>query len=385
MKILFVISSVNSPSHGLGGHYHSLIHIATELSKHHEIVVVNIGTEKAKAFENIDLKLYNIIYKNARIISIFSDLGKIIELEKPNVIHSFDRIAYFWGRMAARKFNLKSVLTKCGGANDVYTPYCENLILFSKENYDFFKKAPQFKNSKLFLIPNRVKPFNSNFDRISSLEERLNKKEDGFRFLRIARIGSFYKKSSLQLINLVNKLNKDGINCSAIFIGTVQEAQVLDDLILASNKNIYFFTDDIYTKNAKELIDVSNAVLGTGRSLMEASTKRKVLLTPSKDDTPILIDNESFEEAFSGNFSERVLFKSIDMKQNYIKIKEMIVTDDLQIKHQSFSTSIFNEYFNIDKVPSMLEKVYEIPSTQKIKYFDFIKHYILIIKTFIKK
>jgi|SRR5690554_861982 len=385
MKVLFLIASINSPSKGLGGHYHSLKTIATEYNKENEAVVVNIGTHKAKALEGIDVTLYSIINKNISIFSTTKSLQEIILSEKPDVIHSFDRIAYFWGRIMAKKFNLTSVLTKCGGPNEGFQPKSDNLILFSKENLDFFKKSPKHTKTNFFLIPNRVNKFDTDYHKIITLKKALSIDNKTFTFLRITRIGEYYKSSCIQLINLTKKLNEDGINCCAIFIGTVQDQMVLNELKSISNKNIHFVNEDTYTKNAKRLIDIADAVLGTGRSLMEAAAKNKMLLCPSNENIPVLLRKENFEEAFSLNFSERISFHDLNFESNYYEIKNSILNNEAYISNTRFAQSIFEKHFNIRLVPQKLNEVYFTSKKhQKNNIKDFLLHFILIIKTYLK-
>ena len=53
------------------------------------------------------------------------------------------------------------VLNKCGGHNPLRHnwQYAQDMILFSKENYDFFKSIDNLNpGMHLHLIPSRVKP-----------------------------------------------------------------------------------------------------------------------------------------------------------------------------------------------------------------------------------
>jgi glycosyltransferase involved in cell wall biosynthesis len=387
MKILFAIASINSKSNGLGGHYHSLLTAAKQLSREHEIIIVNIGNNPSKALENCEFKTYALIYKNMAVIKVFNQLTKIINKEKPEILHAFDVLAFYWVRLAGHRLKTPFYLTKCGGANPVYFPYIENLILFSSENLEYFKSKKKFSNSKLHFVPNRIKKFSDDMSRLEKIHHMLGECNQTFKFLRIARIGNYYHKSSLQLINLVNKLNKEGVSCCAIFIGTIEDNEYLDKLESAAEGSVFFFTNDEFTKNAKELIDCSDATLGTGRSFMEAASKGKLLLSPinNKSEIPVLITKNNFDDAFHYNFSERVQLKDYNENENYIKIKLAIKNKALLQQYNKYSNHMFEYYFDGGKILKKYNKVYSEKKASRIHVIDFILHTMFLIRSHFRK
>lgn len=387
MKIAFIIASINSKSNGLGGHYHSLLETVTQIAKKHEVVIINIGDSPAKALENCEFKSFSIIHKGAALVISYFQLLHFIEIEKPDILHAFDASAYYWVRLVGYKLKIPFCLTKCGGVNQVYFPYTDNLILFSSENLEYFKKKRKFKYTNFSFIPNRIKQFEDDKIRIEKINSKLGQFGNAFKFLRITRIGNYYQKSSLQLIQLVKQLTIDGLHCCAIFIGTVEDDSYLIELKNSGNENIFFFTEDEYNRNAKTLIHIADAVLGTGRSFMEAAAKQKILLSPvNKGSIPALITNKNFDEAFYYNFSERICFADFEEEKNYRDIKALIRDTNELILQKQFAKSVFNDFFNADKITEKYEDFYsKITTKQKRHYFDFFLHTLFLIRNYYRK
>lgn len=385
MKIAFVIASINSKSNGLGGHYHSLLETVEQLSANHDVFIINVGNNPAKALEDTKFKLFSIIEKGYAICRTYKKIISILKDEKPDILHAFDSSAYYWVRLAGHKLKIPFCITKCGGVNPVYFPYAKNLVLFSTENLNFFKSNRKFKDSNLSLIPNRIKEFDDDINRIEEIINRIEKFKNAFKFLRITRIGKYYHNSSLQLINLVNKLSNDGIKCCAIFIGTVEDEHYLKELKEQGNGNCFFFSAPEFTKNAKTLINVADAVLGTGRSFMEAAAKEKLLLSPVQNSsTPALITQENFKTAFYYNFSERITIENFNESFNYNQIKNIIQNKEKQKKQATFAGEIFREYFDAKRIGVKYEKVYANAQKTKTpkKRIDWLLHTLFLIRNY---
>lgn len=384
MKIAFVIASINSKSNGLGGHYHSLLATVEQLSVKHEVFIINVGNNPAKVLDGTKFNLFSIIEKRYAIFRTYKKVISILKDEKPDIIHAFDSSAYYWVRLVGHKLHIPFCITKCGGVNPIYFPYAKNLVLFSSENFNFFKKKRKFRNSNLFLIPNRIKDFEDNKILIEKINRKLETYSKTFKFLRITRIGKYYHRSSIQLINLVNKLSDDGIKCCAIFIGTVEDEHYLNELKKHGRSNCFFFTDPEFTENAKSLINLADAVLGTGRSFMEAAAKEKILLSPVQNSSmPLLITRENFETAFYYNFSERIEIYNFAELHNYELIKRLIQNKEELQQQKTFSKKMFQEFFDVQKIIDKYEHVYtnSAKKTPK-KCFDFFLHTLFLIRNY---
>lgn len=385
MKILFVISSINSKSCGLGGHYNSLIETADQLTKYHEVVLVNIGNRCAKALETTSHRCIYIIHSRGNILATYHDLSDLINRERPDILHAFDNLAYFWVRLLSINKGIKCCMTKCGGINPIYSPIAESLILYSSENLEFYRRKYSFRNSNLALIPNRIRSFPDDSYRIGELESILGENDVGFRFLRISRIGEYYQNSALQFLRLINALNMSGIKCCAIFVGTVEDTVSIEKLRNIGGGNTFFFLDKHYTTNAKEIINCADAVLGTGRSFMEAASKGKLLLAPVAGwRYPAMITSNNFHKAFYYNFSERTHLDNESQYNNYLQIKETIMSTSKLSEAQYFSYQIFKRYFNSDKIAQNYENVYSETKLAKKHWFDIFIHTLFLLRAYYK-
>ena len=79
-----------------------------------------------------------------------------MQKNKIDLIHSFDIHAFIFSRLVNLIRKLPIILTKCGGPNLKYTPFANNFILYSQENYDFLIKQNKFSKTSFKIIPNRV-------------------------------------------------------------------------------------------------------------------------------------------------------------------------------------------------------------------------------------
>lgn len=386
MKIVLLVSSISKSNPGIGGHYYSLIETANRLVEKHDVVIVNIGLKEAISLKEIDHRVIHIIEKRPKIYQIYRRLKTIIDNEKVDVIHSFDHISFLWGRLIGQKSKISYSLTKCGGVNPIYYPFAEHMVLYSEENMNFFRNKWKYRNSNFYLIPNRIQKFKNDDLRIKKIEGKLGDYKNTFKFLRITRIKEYYFESSLQLVKLVNKLTDDGLPCCLIFIGTIESQECFEKLKMHSRDNCFFFTNPLFTDNSKELIAISDAVLGTGRSFMEASSKSKMMLAPISDGCyPLLINKENFFKAFAYNFSERISINNFDENENYMSIKNAITNSDVYRRKTQLSNNLFEEYFDANVLCEKYDRMFQ-RMTRKFKKnrIDLILHILFVVRAYLR-
>lgn len=390
MNILFLISCINSKSNGLGGHYHSLKVTVKSLAPKFNITIACVGTMFPKALENFEIEsgiqIVNLTNKKFTPFYTYKKVANLAKKNKCGLIHSFDRNAFFYGRLISFTNGSANVLTKCGGDNKGYLPFSENIICYSKENFDFLKQQSKFSKSQVFLIPNRINKFESDFSQIKEIRKIIKQPSEYAIILRISRLGKYYLSTNINTIKLVKKLNDGGVKCVGVFVGTIESDSSLQELKRIANDHIYFFNEDSFTKNAKSLIDCANLIVGTGRSLMEGMSKSKIVLSPLKDkDDLVLLDSTNFEELFYYNFSERSKLLEFDEEENFNKIKKSIQNNRFRIDLLKFIDQKYCEYFDASVLFERHHAIYSnIKKDKKIKILDFIKHTILQIKLYRK-
>lgn len=360
MKILFFISV---HGHGRGGHVHSLNHISRRLGEENDVSIISIGPGKSDIIESNPHFRKHINYKGFDILKLRRVIKNEIKIFSPDIYHCFDVGSYNIIRLIISSKKHRIVLNKCGGPNPVEFPYVKNIILFSKENQEWFEGQNKYKKTNVFLIPNRVIPLELRPD-----FHPINKEKNDFIFVRICRIGNTYKKSILDSMNLISKLYESNfINIKLYIIGVVEDEDVLKDLKYNEhvvNGRIVFLTQSVYTSEASKMLYLADAVIGTGRGLMEAASLKKPILAIDKNkDIPVLLDENHFMDAFKTNFSERNVFKNLNANDNLDSISKLIYDLKYYNKISSFSYQCFNMYFNIDKVNELYKSAYKESDT----------------------
>lgn len=359
MKIFYFITTVG---HGKGGHFHSLNAISNEMAIKNEVYVINIGVKPSEVFSKGNFNFTFIRFNGYNFFSVLFQIFRKVKKENPDILHAFDVESYSFINVLSIFKKKVIFLNKCGGPNPKgYFPNSPNLVLFSKENFNFFKNKVNFQNSKLFLIPNRVEKVEIDPERLISFK---NKHGDlGKTLLRISRIAKHYESSIIQSINLIHWLINNNIDVKLIIIGTIQSNEVYEKIksharLKAVENKIIFETSDEFTNNAKELLTLGNLIIGTGRNFMEASSLDIPLLVPSKEgEYPILVDQENFNEIFATNFSPRTTLNNFNNEKNLELLKNV-----LEGRSSCLSKSWFDEFFSIDKVNSKYTDAYLTPN-----------------------
>ncbi len=365
MKVIFFISVMG---HGRGGHFHSLNHISDALTQYVNSNIISVGPGKSQVISNnrsfhshIDTNQYNFIQFRKKI-------QDILKVESPDILHCFDSNVYNILRLAVYPKKTRLILNLCGGPNPRFFPKISHLVVFSDENRIWFQNQVKYKNTSIYLIPNRV---NKN-EFTSSQESHPIKKDDNrFTFLRIGRIGKTYKKTLDASIQLIVKLSEKGLkNIMLYIIGTVEDEEIFNEFKLqAAGLPIHFLIEDLYTQKASDLLYLGDAVIATGRGFMEATALQKPVLTLSvNSDIPILINETNFNDFFKTNFSERGLTSEKIVQENLDKIISLISNTETYNILSNFSEKIFKEKFDVGEGCKQYLEVYDDIMVTKIRY-----------------
>lgn len=362
MRILFFISV---HGHGSGGHFHSLDHISRKLREEYDVGIVTIGPKLSQIITKSPGFLSHVSFNGFNFFEFREKLRKISREFGPEIYHCFDTDCYNIVRLIFSSTRNKIVLNKCGGPNVRRFPHVNDLIVFSKENFEWFNSQLRFKKSNIHYIPNRVKALelDPNFNPIEKDKER-------FAFVRICRIANKYKKSIDDSLRLIDYLISEGQNrVMLILIGVVTDKDVLQELKRhprAKAKDVILLTDYEYTAEASKMLYLADAVIGTGRGLMEASSLGLPVLTINAEgDMPVLLDESSFYDAFRTNFSERNHFPDSIKNENQAKISRLVEDEHFYLEKCRLAKSLFDQYFDINKVPALYHNVYVKATTNK--------------------
>lgn len=384
-KIMYLIFNV---SHGKGGHFYSLQTTAEALTDSVcRSIIVNIGIKSSPVIENCNIENYFIYFNGYNFFSVFNQLDQIVQQFKPDIIHSFDIPVHLFARMLRFKYQLPLVLTKCGGANLKYTPYADTFILYSEENFTYLEKQKKFKNTQFYTIPNRVNEVQVDNLRIKDLIEKYRIDTSKKIFLRISRFTSAYEESMIQAVNLVVYMQKRNLEVQLIILGEIQEQKSFD---LVKNyteemRDIFLITDSAFTLNASELIEVADCVIGTGRGLIEAASRGKVLFTPIlHSDVPAFVDKVNARDFIKTNFSPR---NEMSRMKAHSSLDDSIkVIDDFseKKKYEAFARHLFDEYYNIRSCLAKYATIYNSRCYHREnKPFDLLMHFFYVLRLFI--
>lgn len=202
MRILFFITTNGN---GRGGHYHSLNHISREIGKDNEVKIISIGSGENGVLNSNPYFVKHIFFNGLNFIKLKNEIDLLKKKFKPDIYHCFDSSSYNIIRLIISSKNNKIILNKCGGPNSKHYPHANNIILFSSENYEWFKKNRKYKKASIYLIPNRVRKL-----KLDNSYFPFEKNKLDFIFVRICRIGHVYKKSIDNSISLIKHLIVNG-------------------------------------------------------------------------------------------------------------------------------------------------------------------------------
>lgn len=376
-KILYVIFSIND--NAVGGHFHSLLTVINSLKGEVQYEVLNIGVAKSPVLNGVE----NVTFISASKSNFFPSVSKISAFIKncnPNVLHAFDNASLIYVNQACLFDKTPIIFTKCGGENgSIKIPYSDQYLFFSQENLEFYKKHSTYKNRNRWM-PNRVNgKIRQDNDRIQKLVNKYDLKDKKV-MLRIARFGPLHEMSIIQSINLL-KLYKEKIdnNIVLLIIGTVQSEEIYQRVkSLVNDQSIHVISDDYYTHNASELINISDIVVATGRGVMEASSLgNKIIFCPlANHDLPVAMNKNNFDKLFYYNFSSRI----IGIKNNEdIIVNEVKNSEDTLIK---FSKYAFDQYFDINSIKDEYLKLYSTIVSVKGNNFKFILNHLNILLSY---
>lgn len=367
LKVLYCISSFG---HGRGGHFYSMQTTVQAFSKIGDVSVVNFGFLPSKVARDTTQE-----YTFIRFIGFDFPLAVrsfVLELKRlrPDVLHAFDADSLVFARIGAILTGLPLIYTKCGGPNPAgYFPIVGNLILYSGENLKFFRENPDYRSCDMWLLPNRVGEVRSSAEAVDKIRTLAANR---FVLLRITRISRYYELSIRQAVSLLARLRREGIDAVLFIVGAVQDMAFFEQIqVEFGSEHVLFITDDDMTMNAGKIIDAADCVLGTGRGLMEAASRGKVVLTPIMDsELPILVDCSNIESFLFTNFSERNRFPESEIERNFKKFVDLINSEHRMNEHRQMVKLIYEKYFSIDLVMRTYQDIYtSVISKKRKKYW----------------
>ena len=360
MRILYVLSGFGKAS---GGHFHSLNNIAAALDRYKdiEIDIASIGNVASPILKTNPNFLGNLTFNWLTFFTLNKKFKNLLKGRNIEIIHCYDGGTALLLMMLPALRKMKIMHTRCGGPNErnYFAQVLPTVILFSIENLNSFQKNPRFRQSDLHLISNRVNPVPVNTD---ALQHLLKKDPEFFTFLRIARIGKTYIQSIMQAIELVRIVREKNPKAKLVIIGVVEDQALLDQVIetaKAGNVPLELYTTKDYTAEASRFLYAADAVIGTGRGVMEAMSLGLPVFAPMKGrKLPAFVNEKTFMDLFTRNFSERSQLDFLSDAEIEREALQLVSEPKSYTDAQDFSLQKAREYFLL--TTAIKEKYHQI-------------------------
>lgn len=384
MNILFLISSEGN---GAGGHFNSLYQISMEVGRKHNVKVILLGKGKSPIVESsphFDRKI-SVGHGLKDFQSLRREMKKTTIDFQPDIIHCFDTNSLNRVILSRSFKHTPIVLNKCGGRNPLKNnhQHADAIVVFSKENQDWYLNNKNYDNSSIYLIPNRVRELNK-----LPLDKQIEKaSENKITFVRISRLGGAYEHTLLQTYSLLDKLSED-YPVELFVIGRIQNEERFNELRnIAQNKDydVRFITDERAFKGS-DFLYLADFVIGTGRSFMEATSLSIPTLTPAKNTKiPILVNKNNVGDFLATNFSERNVAPNKSEENTLSEIEKLYKDEKYRGRFRKETKEIFDEFFCTEKILEKYEKVYlEVSRDYKKSSKRVFKNFPYLLRYFLK-
>jgi len=314
-RVTFVITS---RAQGTGGHMHSLRDVTDALIDHVDARIVCVCSSPPPALKGARAPVTFIDYRAAQTPRVVADLRRALRANAAEWVHAFDPLALKLALPAADALSLRVVLTLCGGPTPRRDlPAVDDIILFSNENLRGLQSNPRMRGARLRLVPNRVRGVDVTAEaatrRGAALRAHLGWSPETLLLLRINRMSPVYAPVMHQTLALARALRARGLPVRAALVGSPNDPQVVDEVTRLAGDEDSVVTAPEFTHRAAELTPTADAVVGTGRGLMEAASAGRPLFTPIAGHAlPALLDANNFEALHDTNFSPRNRLETSD-------------------------------------------------------------------------
>ncbi|AWH85127.1 hypothetical protein HYN59_08325 [Flavobacterium album] len=381
MNILFLIS--NDGGNGVGGHYNSLNQVSIEMAREHNVKIVTLGSSSSPVIlSNPNFAKHIKVGKGLKsLFTLNAELKSFVKTFTPDVVHCFDTHSLNRILPISALSKYPVVLNKCGGRNPLQGNYqhADAIVVFSKENQEWFIKNKNYDNKDIFIIPNRVRKL----DFLDESQRVEQKDPNKITFVRVSRLGGAYEKTLLDSYNLIEELAKR-YPVEFIVIGRIQNKtrfEALTKEAVDRKLPVKFITDERAAKGS-DFLYLADFVVGTGRSFMEATSLGIPSLTPVENaNYPMLVNKENFDELFSTNFSERNKAETKHVDKNLSNIEELIQDKAKYEAAKKDTLDLFTEFFGTGGIVTKYNAVYDYALKKPVKRFSLIrKNLIYIVK-----
>lgn len=348
MKILYVTTISNTVNAFLIPHIKMLAD-----SGHQVDVAFKIEQEVKEEIHNIGCKIYNINFNRNPLkkenYRAYSELKKLVEREKYDIVHCHTPVASLCTRLACRNIKDTRVFYTAHGFHfykgapiknwliyysieKLLSRYTDTIITINKEDYE---RAKTFYAKRVEYIPGvglDLKKFNRKVDKKEKRKE-LGIKEDDFLILSVGELNK--NKNHEIVIRAIAKSNN--INIKYIICGVGSLKEYLENLIkklgLENQVQLLGYRKDIVELNKiSDLFVFPSKREGLPVSVMEAMASGLPVIASNIRGNRDLIDNKKGGYLFESNNEKELLYYLNKIIVNTKKIKEFSKYNKEKIK-----------------------------------------------------
>ena len=304
-RILYVLVSRGA---GTGGHHISLRDLAARIRATADVRIVTVAYKPPPALEGVP-DVHFVRHGAWRMGLTEAALWRHCREFRPTVIHSYDSYALIMVRPLSALLGIPLVHTQCGGPTArVHLPRAPDVVVFSEENLQGMSAQRRMSRCRLHHIASRVEDVSPDPSRVEALRAHLALSPDDFVILRINRFVAPYEPVMRQTLALAALMRAAGLPARAVLLGSANDPEVVARIAALADPRDVLVHAPAFTTCAAELLPVANAVVGTGRGLMEAASLGRPLFASVQDrKLPVPVDPETVEALFAANFSPRAV------------------------------------------------------------------------------
>lgn len=241
--------------------------------------------------------------------------GALLELRRvlceADIVFAFDVVALFLARLAGLGRSAPVVAVVPGGKPPRRYPLARQIVVMSRELYDFFITEPRFRDSRIHLLENRID--------LDALEAKAAESrpewwpESAASLVRIGRLGPYYERSFRVAIGAVEALRSRGRDVGLTLIGVPEDHLLVNELRrraaalnAASGRLVAaVIVDDSVTEEAAHQVRHGTVAVGAGDTALEALYYGIPTTIVGPHGGVRLVDDENFVSLSRCNFTGR--------------------------------------------------------------------------------
>ena len=362
-RILFVISAYSGSTTGNGGHYCSARDIAATLQASWpgaQLRILVLGDLVPAAIRNGTVPYTHISPAGRGLLQYCREVIASTDDFAPTIVHAYDNKSYFFARQIARRHRAKRFLTKPAGPGPGITfPYCPDVVCFSEENLAVLRSRRRLKPMRLHYIPERVTPPAPDHERIAALREKIG---PGDILLRICRIGDYHRGSVEQTLALARAMRAEGVQARAVVVGALESQAVLDSLRARAGDGDVLLTEPAFAAESAALLDAATYVVGTGRGVVEAAMRRRIVFVPvAGAGMPALVTPAGWRSLAWANFSARTVRPAAAGVDDFSVLQELLPGGRKAEEFRDELAAALTAAYGPGAIPGKYEELYSNP------------------------